>query len=820
MSCHHPRTPEWAQLYSEARVQFEEGDLFGALNKAQKGFAESAQIDPIWNWKFRILKAEILLWQNRSGEVLSVLAAAPPQELSSGEFAVRSKAAVAMALVTLHRYEEAEPRFKEADEVASRSAPQMRCEVILFEGNEAYRRAQSAGADNALRKQQYAIAEQQYQLALQLAQQYQQPYIEVGALFGLGITLTGLDRFDEAIDRSLQSLDLARIHRFKLAENYAVANLAWSYAQLGDQEKAISNFLEEVKVIDRLNQPNLKEHLFNNLGETYLAQGRYPAARESFLEALNIARDLDRKKSSDEKPTMVFALANAAMADLEENNLQEAERYSREASEINSSDPRVVLILAKIAVARHDLTRAASLLRKLVGAQGAEPFIYWDAEAELARVFVAQHQKRHAETEFEKVIDEIEAARTGLQVVENRLAFSSHARRVYADYVRFLVATGQQRKAFQVAEFSRARTLQEGVGIKAPGHPSDVSIARVQTFLRKHNQVALAYWLAPTESFAWLITPSDFQPFTLKQDREIDQEADEYNRLLQGTGNSAQLELKGQSLYQELISPVEKLIPDGASVVVIPDGGLSKVNFETLRISHPVPHYWIRDVEIEVASSTSLLINSRKRDLAQQRKLLLIGNPTEVSNDYPALTHAEEELKRVAAHFTSDEETVISGKGATPSIYRSSHPENFAVIDFVTHGTAHELSPLESAIILSPQAEKSFKLYARDVVNIPINADLVVVSACYGVGKRAYSGEGLVGLAWAFLRAGAHQVVAGLWDVDDRASVELMDDFYTELQKTKSASAALRAAKLKMEGSSGSYRRPYYWAPLQVYTGS
>jgi CHAT domain-containing protein len=70
------------------------------------------------------------------------------------------------------------------------------------------------------------------------------------------------------------------------------------------------------------------------------------------------------------------------------------------------------------------------------------------------------------------------------------------------------------------------------------------------------------------------------------------------------------------------------------------------------------------------------------------------------------------------------------------------------------------------------------------------------------------------------MRAGAHHVVAGLWDVDDRASVDLMDDFYTQIQKTKSASAALHAAKLKMINAGGPYRLPYYWASLQLYTGS
>ncbi|MBV9573881.1 MAG: CHAT domain-containing protein [Acidobacteriales bacterium] len=79
----------------------------------------------------------------------------------------------------------------------------------------------------------------------------------------------------------------------------------------------------------------------------------------------------------------------------------------------------------------------------------------------------------------------------------------------------------------------------------------------------------------------------------------------------------------------------------------------------------------------------------------------------------------------------------------------------------MTHGTAIETSPLDSALILSPQGDGSYKLCAREVVKTQLHANRVIISACDAAGTRTYSGEGLVGLAWAFIRAGAHQVVAG-----------------------------------------------------------
>jgi CHAT domain-containing protein len=157
-----------------------------------------------------------------------------------------------------------------------------------------------------------------------------------------------------------------------------------------------------------------------------------------------------------------------------------------------------------------------------------------------------------------------------------------------------------------------------------------------------------------------------------------------------------------------------------------------------------------------------------------------------------------------------------------PAAYALSGPERFRYIHFVAHGTASHSSPLDSAVILSPAPAnpEDFKLYARDIVQHPLQARLVTISACYGSGLRAYAGEGLVGLAWAFLRAGAHNVIGALWQADDAATPLLMDRLYGELQAGATPDAALRTAKLSLIHSSSVYRKPFYWAAFQLYAGS
>src|SRR6185503_11427499 len=152
--------------------------------------------------------------------------------------------------------------------------------------------------------------------------------------------------------------------------------------------------------------------------------------------------------------------------------------------------------------------------------------------------------------------------------------------------------------------------------------------------------------------------------------------------------------------------------------------------------------------------------------------LLMIGNPLAAGHDYGTLPNAGSERDKIESHFAQGERTVYAQGEATASRYLASKPEQFSYIHFVAHGTASRTSPLDSAVVLSPSGEQedSFKLYARDVIGCPLHAHLVTISTCYGAGTRAYTGEGLVGLSWAFLRAGAHNTIAALWEVNDAST--------------------------------------------------
>ena len=267
--------------------------------------------------------------------------------------------------------------------------------------------------------------------------------------------------------------------------------------------------------------------------------------------------------------------------------------------------------------------------------------------------------------------------------------------------------------------------------------------------------------------------------------------------------------------------------------MILADGALSKLNFETLLVPGPGPnsssdhgpelHYWIDDATLLSAPSIAMIAAAKPAQNAS-RSLLLLGDPVSPSEDFPSLPLFGFEMKKIAGHFDPHNVAVFAGPKANPAAYLSSNPARYSYIHFVSHAVSSRTDPLDSAIILSSLASgpaagaDSFKLYARDIMRRPIDARLVTISACYGSGTRSYAGEGLVGLSWAFLRAGAHSVIGALWAASDDSSPRLMDSLYQDLEDGQTPAAALRHAKLGLLHSTGKFRLPFFWAPFQIYT--
>ncbi len=183
-------------------------------------------------------------------------------------------------------------------------------------------------------------------------------------------------------------------------------------------------------------------------------------------------------------------------------------------------------------------------------------------------------------------------------------------------------------------------------------------------------------------------------------------------------------------------------------MVIVPDGALNTLNFETLPVPGERRHYWIEDVEIAVAPSLAALTVKPPPERAAERSVLLIGDPVPAD---PEVSVAQLRLGRddAVSDAFAGRAAVYRANQATPAQYLASQPGKFGIVHFTAHAEANAESPLDSAVILS-RDDTGYKLYARDVADRPLSADLVTISACRSAGERTYAGEGLVGFAWAF----------------------------------------------------------------------
>jgi CHAT domain-containing protein len=139
---------------------------------------------------------------------------------------------------------------------------------------------------------------------------------------------------------------------------------------------------------------------------------------------------------------------------------------------------------------------------------------------------------------------------------------------------------------------------------------------------------------------------------------------------------------------------------------------------------------------------------------------------------------------------------------------------HYRILHFATHGLLNSQHPELSGVVFSlvdeqGQPQDGF-LRLHEIYNLKLNADLVALSACQTALGKEVKGEGLVGLTRGFMYAGAARVMASLWNVQDRATAELMKRFYQGmLSGGQRPAAALRAAQLAMWKEN---KPPYFWA--------
>ena len=639
----------------------------------------------------------------------------------------------------------------------------------------------------------------------------------MAAYLNLGFLRMQQSQFAAAVPRFERAAQIAKELDAAILYSGSLGNLATCYYSLGDFDKALYLRKQAIAIQQKAGLTTYLRDSYRELGSSQLLQGQTRDGIESMRHALTLTNDKDT-------PEIYSAIAcNLASALESAGELNEAEQLIQKASAVNKgSDTETTLNLqldeAALMEARGLHDGAITTYVKTVEGSKGYPAVEWSADAALAAIYAQKNDpesNRAARRYFASALSTIEASRANQLQSDYEITFLSALIHFYQDYVRYLMSQGDTEDALLVADSSRASVLTNDVsGLHA--EESRGLIERVQAAARRNRTTFLFYLLAPKQSYLWVITEREIKAFTLPDEQEIDEQIRSYRHLLEIEKIDPLRSHSGLAarLFQTLVGPAIPLIRPGSSVMIVPDGAIHALNFETLVVETPAPHYWIEDVTLSVAPSLNILTPARDVKNRPNEGHLIIGDPATASADFPRLTNANAEIEQVQNEFPNVTTTVVRGGAAVPSAYREAQPQRYSIIHIVAHAEMNEHSPLDSAIILSPQQD-GYRLYAREIMRVPLNADLVTLSACRSAGARTLSGEGPVGFAWAFFQAGAENVIGSLWDVNDRSTADLMGHFYKAVDSGEWYSAALRQAKLAMLETQ--FRKPYYWAPFQLY---
>jgi CHAT domain-containing protein len=371
------------------------------------------------------------------------------------------------------------------------------------------------------------------------------------------------------------------------------------------------------------------------------------------------------------------------------------------------------------------------------------------------------------------------------------------------------------------------------------------------------------FLLGEKRSLVWVVAKNKLITGVLPPRKEIEEQVAAYRKALTERAQALTLRRSltdvnrlGEKMYASLLQPVEGALTFSRRLIIVPDGVLHYLPFETL-IPGPRhgasgeghPAYLMEKFATVYAPSASALVTVRAingQAAAPTKELLAFGDPiapraserktatddathtalprldTPVTDEYrergfsfTRLPYTREEVLGISKLYSAAQREIYLGDQAREETVKSEKMDQFRYIHFASHGFIDESKPGRSGILLSRDAHSAEDgvLQMGEIMRLKLNADLVTLSACNtGLGKLV-NGEGILGLTRAFFYAGARNITVSLWNVNDSSTSALMKVFYENLNRGLSKSAALRQAKLTLlRGKEAAWRHPYYWA--------
>lgn len=369
----------------------------------------------------------------------------------------------------------------------------------------------------------------------------------------------------------------------------------------------------------------------------------------------------------------------------------------------------------------------------------------------------------------------------------------------------------------------------------------DVDLRTVQRTLGR-GEALVEFALGEQRSHVWTIRHTSIQHAVLPASSEIDTQVRSFyealtarNEVIAGESPAARarriqeadasVRARGRALAQ-VLGAFDTLAADNAiqRVMVIPDGSLHYVPFAALTTTgrNDDAQFLIERFELATLPSAAVRFTLGKRQPAKGKNVLVLADPVYPEGSRFARLRFTQAEADAIADLAPERVTVRNRYAASREAVLEAQTSDYRVIHFATHGTLDNRTPQLSSVVLSLENEDGHTvdgfLRLHQIYDLDLDTEVVVLSACETALGKNIRGEGVVGLTRGFLYAGSRSVVGSLWQVQDRATADLMTDFYDNLlTRGRPTPTALREAQQSLLDSER-FGEPYYWAAF-TYQG-
>lgn len=648
-------------------------------------------------------------------------------------------------------------------------------------------------------------------------------------------------------------------------DKFGVANLQNNIGVIaklqGHHDEALEWFQKALKSYEALKATPGIARSFNNIGDMYRLQGRYDQAFENLQKAIQI------REQSGDRGGLSLSLHYLGRLYEEQNKYAEVLDVGRRAMKIadNREDlwiaqdrvGRALLALGQPAEARENFLAAIatieSLRREVAGGeQQQQSFLERKLSPWLGMIDVHVAQGNYAEalmfaeqSKARVLLDVLQTGRTNLRkswtaeeqqaeaelrqrLVKLNSQFTSETRRDKPDAKRVAELKAEVEKARLEYEDFENQLYVAHPKLKAQrGEAPILKAEELASLLPDSSSALLEYVVGDEKTHLFVVTKgskeTDVRVYTLPIKRdELAKQTEAFRRQL--ASRDLGFRASAAKLYELLLKPAAAQLSGRSNLIIAPDSTLWDLPFQTLVTG--ANRFVIEDAAIAYAPSFTVLREmTRRRKIesahANPASLLALGNPvlgTETlkraltlrDGKLEPLPEAEQEVKALGKLYGNSRSKVYVGADAREDRVKS-EATRAKILHFATHGILNNASPMYSHLALAEGgANEDGLLEAWELMQLDLQADLVVLSACETARGRVGAGEGMIGFSWAMFIAGVPSVVVSQWKVESAGTRDLMVNFHRGLLSTSTKSNALRHAALKLLKNPET-SHPFYW---------